>query len=116
MTLTARPTEHTPAAVAALRAAARMIPCPGSICAALDAADPHGRMDPGVYAEAVAALDVAARVFGHDFAYEVGAHQLEAVLLTDVAVYHLTAAQGDVPPALAAFRRAAGPLLERTRG
>ena len=81
----------------------------GSVCAALG--DDLGA---DVYAEAIAALDVAARVFGHESAYTVGGHQTDAALLADIAVYHLTGAPGDVSPALTAFRRAAGPLLETT--
>ena len=61
------------------------------------------------------ALDVGARVFGHVTATEVGAHCDDAALVLDVAVYHLTGSAADIPAALEAFRRAAGPLLERTR-
>jgi hypothetical protein len=64
---------------------------------------------------AFAALDVGARVFGHDAATEIGAHCDDAALVFDIAVYHLTDAGADIPAALRAFRRAAGPLLERTR-
>ena len=109
------PTAHTAAAVTALRAARRQIPCPGSICAALDLADPAGELPPEVYREAVAALDVAARVFGHATAAGVGAHHDDAALATDIAIYHLTGAAADGDAALTAFRRAAGPLLEPTR-
>lgn len=110
------PTPYTAAAVTALRAARRQIPCPGSICAALDFADPDGALPRQVYEEAVTALDVAARVFGHDSAAGVGAHHDDAALLVDIAIYHLTGAAGDAAAALTAFRRAAGPLLEPTRG
>jgi hypothetical protein len=109
------PTVHTAAAVRAVRAARALVPCHGSLCAALDLADPGGALDPDAYREAVEALDVAARVFGHDTATQVGAHCEDAALVFDIAVYHLTGAAADIPAALLAFRRAAGPLLERTR-
>ena len=109
------PTPHTAAAVRVLRAARSSYPLAGSICAAVDAADPDGRLDPDTYAEVVAALDVAARVFGHDAAVDVGGHQADAALVVDIAVYHLTGAPADALVALAAFQRAAGPLLETTR-
>jgi hypothetical protein len=109
------PTQHTAAAVRAIRDARVQVPCRGSLCAALDLADPSGMLEPGAYHEAVGALDVAARVFGHDMATEIGAHCEDAALVFDIAVYHLTGAPADVPAALRAFRRAAGPLLERTR-
>ena len=108
------PTPHTAAAVGALRAAREMFPLAGSVCAALDAADPQGVLDPGAYREAVTALDVAARVFGHEWAADVGGHQPDAALLVDIAVFHLTGAPSDQGAAIAAFRRAAGPLLETT--
>jgi Cu2+-containing amine oxidase len=108
-------TPHTAAAVRLLREARRQVPCAGSLCAALDLADPAGSVEPDVYAEAVAALDVGARVFGHDAATEIGAHGGAAALVVDVAVYNLTGAPADIPAALNAFRRAAGPLLESTR-
>ncbi len=98
-----------------LREARRRIPCEGSLCAALDLADPAGAVDSEAYAEAVAALDVGARVFGHDAATEIGAHGSAAALVVDIAVYSLTGAATDLPAALNAFRRAAGPLLEPTR-
>jgi len=66
-------------------------------------------------AVAVAALDVGARVFGYDSATEIGAHGGAAALVVDIAVYNLTGAAADIPAALNAFRRAAGPLLESTR-
>lgn len=116
MQLAVSPTAHTAAAVTALRAARRQIPCPGSVCAALDLADPDGGLPPQVYEEAVAALDVAARVFGHESAAGAGGHHDDAALLIDIAVYHLTGAAPDGTAALTAFRRAAGPLLEPTRG
>jgi Asp-tRNA(Asn)/Glu-tRNA(Gln) amidotransferase A subunit family amidase len=75
--------------------------------------DPDGALAAGVYAEAVFALDVGARVFGFDAAAQVSAAQEDAAAVVDVAVYHLTGAPGDAGPALVAFRRAAGPLLER---
>jgi hypothetical protein len=109
------PTPHTAAAVRAIRDARGQVPCHGSLCAALDLADPEGALVADAYGEAVAALDVAARVFGHDAATEVGAHCEDAALVFDIAVYHLTGAAADIPAALDAFRRAAGPLLERTR-
>ena len=109
------PTPHTATAVTALRDARRQIPCHGSICAALDLADPEGELPAPAYAEAVFALDVAARVFGHDSAANVGAHHDDAALLCDIAVYHLTGAEPDIQAALIAFRRAAGPLLDHTR-
>ena len=109
------PTPHTADAVTALRAARETIPLAGSICAALDAGDPEGRLDQGAYAEALFALDVAARVFGRDSAIDIGAHQPDAALVVDIAVYHLTGAPSDLEAALIAFRRAAGPLLELTR-
>jgi ABC-type Co2+ transport system permease subunit len=115
MELSVSPTPHTAAAVRVIRDARLQIPCHGSLCAALDLADPDGTLDPEVYSEAVTALDVGARVFGHDTATEVGAHCDDAALVLDVAVYHLTGSAADIPAALAAFRRAAGPLLERTR-
>jgi hypothetical protein len=113
--LTVEPTVHTAAAVRLLRAARRQVPCPGSLCAAVDLADPDGALAADVYAECIAALDVGARVFGYDRATEIGAHTDDAALVVDVAVYNLTGAAGDVPAALNAFRRAAGPLLEPTR-
>jgi hypothetical protein len=113
--LAVSPTPHTATAVTALRDARRQIPCPGSVCAALDLADLDGDLPAPAYAEAVAALDVAARVFGHACAAAVGAHHDDASLLCDIAVYHLTGAESDVRAALVAFRRAAGPLLEPTR-
>jgi len=109
------PTPHTAAAVRAIREARVQVPCHGSLCAALDLADPAGALDPDAYGEAVAALDVAARIFGHDAATEIGAHCEDAALVFDIAVYHLTGAAADIPAAMEAFRRAAGPLLERTR-
>ena len=113
--LSVTPTLHTAAAVRAVRDARVQVPCHGSLCAALDLADPAGMLEPDAYGEAVGALDVAARVFGHDAATEIGAHCEDAALVFDIAVYHLTGAAADIPAALAAFRRAAGPLLERTR-
>src|SRR6185503_3429258 len=104
--LSVSPTAHTAAAVRAVRDARAQVPCRGSLCAAL-AQD--------AYREAVEALDIAARVFGHDTATQVGAHCEDAALVFDIAVYHLTGAAADIPAALVAFRRAAGPLLERTR-
>jgi hypothetical protein len=109
------PTPHTATAVRLLREARRRVPCAGSLCAALDLADPAGAVSPEAYAEAVAALDVGGRVFGYDAATEIGAHSGAAGLVVDVAVYNLTGAAADVPAALNAFRRAAGPLLEPTR-
>lgn len=109
------PTAHTADAVRLLRAARREVPCPGSLCAAVDLADPDSAFAPEVYAECIAALDVGARVFGYDHATAVGAHTDDAALVVDVAVYNLTGAASDVPAALHAFRRAAGPLLEPTR-
>ena len=113
--LSVTPTPHTASAVRAIREARAQVPCRGSLCAALDLSDPDGALDPDVYAEAVFALDVGARVFGHDAATEVGAHCEDAALVFDVAVYHLTGSPADIPAALNAFRRAAGPLLEQTR-
>lgn len=109
------PTAHTAEAVRLLRAARRQVPCAGSLCAAVDLADPDGELAADVYAECIAALDVGARVFGHSASTEIGAHCDDAALVVDVAIYNLTGAAGDVPAALTAFRRAAGPLLERTR-
>jgi len=113
--LSVAPTPHTAAAVRALRSARRQVPCAGSLCAAVDRADPAGAMPAAAYSECIAALDVGARVFGYDAATEIGAHCDDAALVIDVAVYHLTGAAGDIPAALNAFRRAAGPLLEPTR-
>ncbi len=113
--LSVSPTPHTAAAVRTIREARAQIPCHGSLCAALDLADPRGALDADAYREAVAALDVGARVFGHDNAIDVGAHCDDAALVLDIAVYHLTGSAADIPAALEAFRRAAGPLLERTR-
>jgi hypothetical protein len=113
--LSVAPTPHTAAAVRLLREARRQIPCDGSLCAALDLADPAAAVVAGAYAEAVAALDVAARVFGCQAATDIGAHSGAAALVVDVAVYSLTGAAADIPAALNAFRRAAGPLLESTR-
>jgi hypothetical protein len=113
--LSVAPTAHTAAAVRALRVARRHVPCTGSLCAAVDHADPAGAVAPEVYTECIAALDVGARVFGFDAATDIGAHNDDAALVIDVAVYHLTGATADIPAALNAFRRAAGPLLERTR-
>jgi hypothetical protein len=115
MELSVSPTAHTAAVVRAIRDARAQIPCHGSLCAALDLADPSGALDADAYREAVHALDVGARVFGHDTAAEVGAHCDDAALVLDIAVYHLTGSPADIPAALEAFRRAAGPLLERTR-
>jgi hypothetical protein len=109
------PTAHTADAVRLLRDARRLVPCPGSLCAAVDRADPEGALGAAVYAECIAALDVAARVFGYDAATEIGAHTDDAALVCDVAVYNLTGAASDIPAALRAFRRAAGPLLEPTQ-
>lgn len=109
------PTPHTAAVVRAIREARARVPCHGSLCAALDRADPDGALDPEAYREAVAALDVGARVFGRDSATEVGAHCEDAALVFDIAVYHLTGAGADIPAAMSAFRRAAGALLEHTR-
>jgi len=109
------PTPHTTAAVRLLRAARRQIPCGGSLCAALDLADPAGEVAPEAYAEAVSALDIGARVFGFAAATEIGAHSASAALVVDVAVYSLTGAVTDIPAAQNGFRRAAGPLLEPTR-
>ena len=113
--LSVAPTSHTASAVRLLRAARRRVPCAGSLCAALDLADPAGDVAPEAYAEAVSALDVGARVFGYDAATEIGAHSGSAALVVDVAVYHLTGAMTDIPAALNGFRRAAGTLLEPTR-
>ena len=113
--LSVAPTPHTGAAVRLLRQARRHVPCQGSLCAALDLADPAGDVASEAYAEAVAALDVGARVFGYDTATEIGAHCGSAALVIDVAVYNLTGAVTDVPAALNGFRRAAGALLEPTR-
>ena len=113
--LSVAPTPHTATAVRLLRAARRKIPCVGSLCAALDLADPAADVAPEAYAEAVSALGVGARVFGYDAATEIGAHSGSAALVVDVAVYNLTGAVTDVPAALNGFRRAAGPLLEPTR-
>jgi hypothetical protein len=113
--LSVAPTPHTAASVRLLRAARRHIPCEGSLCAALDLADPAADVAPEAYAEAVTALDVGARVFGYDAATEVGAHTGPAALVIDVGVYNLTGSSVDIPAALNAFRRAAGPLLESTR-
>jgi hypothetical protein len=108
-------TPHTATAVTALRQGRELVPCAGSVCRALDTADPNGDLEADAYAEAVEALDVAARVFGHGCAADVGAHDADTALLFDIAVYHLTGSPADVPAALAAFRRAAGPLLPRVR-
>jgi hypothetical protein len=113
--LAVAPTAHTATAVRAVRAARAQVPCRGSLCAALDLADPDGAVDPDAYREAVEALDIGARVFGHDAATHIGAHCDDAALVFDIAVYHLTGAAVDIPAALNAFRRAAGPLLERTQ-
>ncbi len=113
--LSVAPTAHTAAAVRLLREGRRQVPCAGSLCAALDLADPAGEVAPEAYAEAVSALDVGARVFGYDAATEIGGHSASAALVIDVAVYNLTGAATDVPAALNAFRRAAGPLLSPTR-
>jgi hypothetical protein len=108
-------TPHTADAVTVLRRARAEVPRVGSLCAALDASDPAGEISPGAYREALGALDVGARVFGHASATEVGAHHEDAALVIDVAVYHLTGSPSDVRAALTAFRRAAGPRLETTR-
>jgi ABC-type Co2+ transport system permease subunit len=108
-------TPHTATAVRVLRDARAQIPCHGSLCAALDLADPAGTLAPDAYREAVAALDVGARVFGHRAATDIGAHCDDAALVVDMALYHLTGSGAELPAALQAFRRAAGPLLERTR-
>jgi hypothetical protein len=108
-------TPHTASAVTALRRARTLVPCSGSLCRALDATDPAGDLDTDAFGEAVDALDVAARVFGYDSAAQVGAHDQDAALVFDIAVYHLTGSPADVPAALKAFQRAAGPLLPRVR-
>lgn len=54
-------------------------------------------------------------MFGHAAATDIGAYSDDAALVFDIAAYHLTGSEGDIPAALSAFRRAAGPLLERTR-
>ena len=113
--LSVTPTPHTAEAVRVLRGARRQVPCAGSLCAAVDLADPAGAVTAAAYSECIAALDVGARVFGYDTATEIGAHSDDAALVIDVAVYHLTGAAGDIPAALNAFHRAAGPLLEPTR-
>jgi hypothetical protein len=113
--LSVAPTDHTADAVRLLRAARRQVPCAGSLCAAVDLADPRGAHIAEVYAECVAALDVGARVFGYDHATAIGAHTDDAALVIDVAVYNLTGAASDIPAALNAFRRAAGRLLAPTR-
>jgi hypothetical protein len=113
--LSVTPTPHSAEAVRVLRSARREVPCAGSLCAAVDLADPDGAVAADAYTECVTALDVGARVFGYDAATEIGAHSDDAALVIDVAVYHLTGAAGDIPAALNAFRRAAGPLLEPTR-
>jgi hypothetical protein len=113
--LSVTPTPHTADAVRLLRYARRQVPCAGSLCAAVDLADPAGAVAPEAYSEGIAALDVGARIFGYDTATEIGAHSDDAALVVDVAIYHLTGAAGDIPAALNAFRRAAGPLLEPTR-
>ena len=109
------PTPHTAAAVRALRDARLQIPCHGSVCAALNLADPDGVLPSEAYAEAVEALDVAARVFGLPAATLAGAHCEDAAFLFDVAVYNLTGAGSDIPAALRAFSRAAGALLDQPR-
>jgi hypothetical protein len=108
-------TSHTTAAVKTLREARMKVPCGGSLAAALDRADPQGRLHPAAFAEALEALDVAARVFGHRSAIVVGAHDADAAYVFDVAIYNLTGDTADVPAALLAFRRAAGPLLPGLR-
>jgi hypothetical protein len=67
-------TPQTAAAARMLRAARAQVPCRGSICAAIDLSDPDGVVQSDVYREAVAALDVGARVFGHPAATGIGAH------------------------------------------
>ena len=109
------PTPHTADAVTALRAARETIPLPGSICAALDAGDPDGLLDQSAYAEALFALDVAARVFGRTSAIDIGAHQSDAALVLDIAVYHLTGAPSDLDAALTPFGGLPGRCLEPTR-
>ena len=100
MELGVSPTPHTATAVRAIRDARAQIPCHGSLCAALDLADPDGALDPDAYREAVEALDVGARVFGHEAATDVGAHCDDAALVLDIAVYHLTGSGADIPAAL----------------
>jgi hypothetical protein len=114
LALAVSPTPHTAQAVLLLRAGRGQVPRPGSICAALDAADPAAAAA-AAYAEALAALDVGARVFGYDEAARIGAHDTDAAGVFDVAVYNLTGAPADVPAALEAFARAAGPMLAPTR-
>ena len=109
------PTEHTAAVVAALRRGRRLVPCQGSICAALDAADPACELSPAAYAEAVAALRVGALVFGIDDPASIAGGQADAAYVFDIAVYNLTGSAADVPAALRAFTRAAGPPLEPLR-
>ena len=108
------PTPHTAAVVGALRRARDLIPCGGSLCAALDAADSDGELSGPAYREALAALEVGALVFGAGAPTRIGAHDPDAAGVVDVAIYHLTGAVADVGPALAAFRRAAGPPLQPT--
>jgi hypothetical protein len=109
------PTAHTATVVATLRRARGLVPCAGSICAALDAADPDGELPADAYAEAVAALRVGALVFGIDDPAQVGGHHPDAALVFDIACYHLTGAAPDAVHALRAFARAAGPPLEPVR-
>ena len=109
------PTENTHDVVSVLRRARTLVPCDGSVCAALDAADPAGELSAAAYGEAVAALKVGSLVFGIADPACVGAHQADAAYVFDIALYNLTGAHADVPAALAAFSRAAGPDLEPTR-
>jgi hypothetical protein len=104
------PTPHTAAAVALLRRARALVPGAGSLAGLVHEVAAGSQAE--ALAEALAALRVGALVFGRDDASAVGAQRADAVGVVDVALYHLTGAPADVAPALAAFRRAAGPLLE----
>jgi hypothetical protein len=105
------PTEHTAAVVAALRRGRAAIPRAGSICAALDAADPAGQLSAAAFGEALAALKVGALVFGIEQPAAIGAQDPDAAYVFDLAIYHLTGSPADTRAALEAFRRAAGPPL-----
>jgi hypothetical protein len=110
------PTLYTAQVVSLLRRAQAQLPCGGSLADALRSADPDGLQPDEALAEARDALRVGALVFGHESAAAIGAQQADAAGVFDVAVYHLTGSPADVVPALAAFRRAAGPLLAAPRG
>jgi hypothetical protein len=105
------PSRTPPRHLAALRRGRAAIPRAGSICAALDVADPAGQLSAAAFGEALAALKVGALVFGIEQPAAIGAQDPDAAYVFDLAIYHLTGSPADTRAALEAFRRAAGPPL-----